>query len=183
LHPPDGCGLERHGTYLRKYPVVLRIARYYCPEWRTTFGLLPDFLASRWPGTLEDFEAAAARAEGASAARVAEEVRPPATDERPDGESASLASTTRWVARRSAQARLVLPAVAGLAPHLFGGRGATWAALHLGLSARPALVALRESLARHLYALPAPLWLRPRDLDGDADPGRLQQSMRPARPP
>jgi hypothetical protein len=32
---------------MRKIPAVAFVARYYCPEQRTTFGLLPDFYVSQ----------------------------------------------------------------------------------------------------------------------------------------
>jgi hypothetical protein len=50
------CRLERHGTYLRKSPAPARVARFYCPDTGTTIGLLPDFYASRMPGTLAELE-------------------------------------------------------------------------------------------------------------------------------
>ncbi len=49
LHPSGGCALARHGSYVRKRPAGVRIARWYCPEGRRTFSLLPDFLAARLP--------------------------------------------------------------------------------------------------------------------------------------
>ena len=56
LCPLGSCHLQRLGTYMRKVPAVSFVARYYCPEQHTTFGLLPDFYASRVPGTLDDIE-------------------------------------------------------------------------------------------------------------------------------
>ena len=62
-HPGGGCSLARHGTYPRKTPAGVRIARWYCPESHTTFSLLPDCLAARLPGTLAELEEAVATAE------------------------------------------------------------------------------------------------------------------------
>jgi len=56
LHPEGGCKLARHGTYSRKFPDGAKIARWYCSDGRTTFGLLPDCLSSRLPGTLIEVE-------------------------------------------------------------------------------------------------------------------------------
>ena len=56
LHPSGGCSLARHGSYARVTPRGLRIARWYCPEGRRTFSLLPDFLAARLPGLLTSIE-------------------------------------------------------------------------------------------------------------------------------
>ncbi len=61
-HPGGGCSFARHGSYGRKTPAGIRIARFYCRDSHTTFGLLPDFLAARMPGTLCEIEAAAAAA-------------------------------------------------------------------------------------------------------------------------
>ena len=55
-HPHGGCSFARHGTYARKTPRGTRIARWYCPESHTTFSLLPDCLAARLPGTLDEVE-------------------------------------------------------------------------------------------------------------------------------
>src|SRR5258706_10707523 len=52
-HPRGGCGLVRHGTYARRTPTGMRIARYYCPTAHETFSLLPDCLASHFPGALD----------------------------------------------------------------------------------------------------------------------------------
>ena len=76
LCPDGGCGLQRLGSYERKVPAVGRVARYWCPRQRTSFGLLPDFYASRMPGTLDDIEAAAAAAEEMSQEAAAELLRP-----------------------------------------------------------------------------------------------------------
>ena len=44
------CGLMRHGTYGRKTPVPMRVARFDCRECRTTISRLPDFAAARRRG-------------------------------------------------------------------------------------------------------------------------------------
>ena len=53
LHPKGGCSFARHGSYPRVTPRGLRIARWYCPEGRRTFSLLPDFLAAGLPDLLD----------------------------------------------------------------------------------------------------------------------------------
>ena len=45
-HPDGGCRFARHGTYARKTPVGLKVARYYCPDSPMTFSLLPRFMAA-----------------------------------------------------------------------------------------------------------------------------------------
>jgi len=71
-HPGGGCGFARNGTYPRQTPAGMRIARYYCPTAHETFSLLPDCLASRFPGDLDDLERVVAHVEAAlSIVRVA----------------------------------------------------------------------------------------------------------------
>ena len=79
-HPHGGCSLARHGTYARKTPRGTRIARWYCPESHTTFSLLPDCLAARLPGTLDEVETVVAAAEQApSLSAAADALRPTPT--------------------------------------------------------------------------------------------------------
>jgi len=70
-HPRGGCGLVRHGTYGRRTPVGMRIARYYCPTAHETFSLLPDCLASRFPGALDPIEQVVATVETARSVAAA----------------------------------------------------------------------------------------------------------------
>ena len=91
-HPHGGCSLARHGTYERKTPQGVHVARWYCPESHTTFSLLPDCLAARLPGTLDMLEAVVVAAEGArSLEAAANEVRRDAIE---------LPGAMRWVRRR-----------------------------------------------------------------------------------
>jgi hypothetical protein len=137
---------------------VAFVARYYCPEQHTTFGLLPDFYASRMPGTLDDIEQAAVTAELApSVEHAAAQLRPA---ESPD--AVTLGAAVAWLRRRLVLVRALLVTVLGLLPDRFAGLG-LWVRLwreRLGTSR--VLVALREICARQLYALPRPLGLNPR---------------------
>jgi hypothetical protein len=55
----------------------MRIARYYCPTAHETFSLLPDSLASRFPGDLDDLELVVAHVETArSIEAAADRLRP-----------------------------------------------------------------------------------------------------------
>lgn len=109
-HPRGGCGLVRHGTYPRRAPTGMRIARYYCPTAHETFSLLPDCLASRFPGELAAVEAVVAVVEAARSVEAAADVL------RPD---ITLSSAVRWVRRRLTPVRRVLLAVVTLMPDLF----------------------------------------------------------------
>lgn len=157
LHPGGGCGYRRHGTYLRKFPLPVPIARFYCAEGHTTISLLPDFFASRLPGTLEELEQAAVAWETApSREQAAEQMRPAEV-----ADAVSLEAAKRWTARRAALFCAVLLAVVTLLPdQLQGVRTAE--ELRSRLRTDRALVALRGIAAVHLGSLPPPLGFGPR---------------------
>ena len=107
-HPHGGCSLARHGTYTRKTPRGTRIARWYCPESHTTISLLPDCLAARLPGELDELEAVVAHAEQApSRAAAANALRRDAVE---------LPGAMRWVERRVRLVHHVVSIVIGLLP-------------------------------------------------------------------
>ena len=96
-HPQGGCSFARHGTYARKTPRGTRIARWYCPQSHTTFSVLPDFLAARLPGTLDELEEVVAHAERAPSLLAA------ANALRTD--AVALPGAMRWVRRRRVERR------------------------------------------------------------------------------
>jgi hypothetical protein len=102
----------RHGTYARRTPTGMRIARYYCPTACATFSLLPDCLASHLPGTLDALEHVVATAATARSVEAAADLL------RPD---ITLASAVRWVRRRLLPVRQTLLTVVTLLPDLFRG--------------------------------------------------------------
>jgi hypothetical protein len=157
---PGTCHFQGLGTYVRKVPAVARVKRYYCPEQRTTFGMLPDFYASRMPGTLDELEQVAAKAEEAPSQEAA------AAELRPADEpgAVTLPAAVRWVRRRGAMVRALLLAAMGLFPDRFAGFGASIGSFRERLGSCRVLVALRGICERHLYALPRPLGLNPRAL-------------------
>jgi hypothetical protein len=167
--------LQRLGTYRRKIPQVALIARFYCPEQRTTFGLLPDFYASRMPGTLDELEQAVAVAQAApSVEGAADELRPA---EAPD--AVTLDAAVQWLRRRLAQVRELLVTASGLWPDRLSGLGHSIAAWRERLGTSRVLVGLRGICERHLHALPRPLGLTPRSGLGKPSPGARPQSMGP----
>ena len=152
------CHLQRLGTYMRKVPAVAFVARYYCPEQHTTFGLLPDFYASRTPGTLDDIEHVVAEVEQASSVeRAAQTLRPADAKD-----TVTLPAAIAWVRRRLAWVRALLITVAGLLPDMFQGVRPTIVAFRERLGTSRVLVALRGICAAHLYGLRRPLGLNPR---------------------
>jgi hypothetical protein len=176
VHETPDCGFARHGTYVRKVPGVARVTRYYCPDAETTFGLLPDFYASRFPGTLQDIEDVVVVVEqAASVEAAANEVRPD------DVENAvTLPSALRWVRRRLVMVREVLVSVLALWPAMFAGCTPTVASFRKGLGTDSALVALRVTCEPKLHVMPVPVGLVPRSWCRRRARRRLEQSMGPA---
>jgi hypothetical protein len=125
----------------------MRIARYYCPTGHETFSLLPDCLASRFPGDLDDLERVVAHVDAAPSIEAAADVL------RPD---IVLPSAVRWVRRRLTLVRATLLAVVTLLPDLFCGT-AHLRAVRAALATDHALVTLRARAATLLAALPHPL--------------------------
>ena len=106
-HSRGGCGFARHGTYRRVTPAGMRITRYYCPTAHETFSLLPDCLASRFPGDLDDLERVVAQVEAAPSIEAAADVLCP---------DSVLPSAVRWVRRRLTLVRATCLAVVTLLP-------------------------------------------------------------------
>jgi len=148
------------------------VARMYCAQGHTTFSLLPDFLASRLPGTLDELEQVAVAVEAsASVEKAASELRPAEV-----GDAVTSRSATRWTSRRMALLRAALMAVAGLLPDVLAGAG-TVTELRARLGTLRALVTLREMAAAHLGSLPPPLGLGPRPRRRSKRPGALQHNQ------
>jgi hypothetical protein len=141
VHPSGGCSFSRHGSYARTAPQGLRIARWYCPEARQTFSLLPDFLAARLPGLLDTIETCVGAVQSAKSAEAAADlVR---------GPEVTLPGAIRWLRRRVQAVRTGIAAVANLMPEL---------PVNIGIGQTGFLRALRRSLPMTvLSCVPAPL--------------------------
>lgn len=152
FHPKGGCGLAKHGTYPRKFPQYCLIARWYCPKARTSISLLPDFFACRFPGTLNEVEAAVNTAENCdSLEQAAAKLRPEVTP----------VSALRWLRRRIKHVFKILTTVKGI----------------VGTTCPPVLTQWREHYATqnllqrlrilvngHLHAFPPILGFAPRSV-------------------
>lgn len=170
---PGGCSLRRHGTYERVDPPGMRVARAYCQLAQTTISLLPDCLAVRLPGSLDEIEQTIVAVERARSVEAATEVV------RPD---IQLPGAVRWVRRRRAGVRAALIALLTLMPGQLGSE-ASVRALRRVLSTERALVALRGIGAAHLPNLPRPLGFRapsPRRAERERSP---QHETGPDPPP
>ncbi|WP_419906555.1 hypothetical protein [Hoeflea sp.] len=178
-HPHGGCSFARHGTYERKTPAGVRVSRWYCPQSHTTFSLLPDFLAARFPGTLNALEAVVVVAqEAVSQEAAANEVRCPSHDD-----AIALPGALRWLRRRVDLVHNVLAPVIGLIPDKLAGCAATMSAVRAHLKSDSALMALRGLVAGQLRTLPAPLGFQPHGIDVRSRKPQFQQRAGPDPPP
>lgn len=174
-HPGGGCSLSRHGSYERKTPAGARVARWYCPESHTTFSLLPDCLAARLPGTLNDLEAVVVAAEDArSLESAANALRADAVE---------LPGALRWVRRRVRLVHNVLVRVIGLIPDRLAGCAAMMGAVRARLASDRALMELRGLVAGQLRTLPAPLGFQPHGLGAGGRKPVFQHPVGPDPPP
>jgi hypothetical protein len=176
--PGTTCGFQRLGTYIRKVPAIAYVTRFYCPEQHTTFGLLPDFYASRMPGTLDAIEETAAAVEAAPSLEAAAHAQRPAELD----DAVTIAAAIAWTRRRVAMVRLVLLAVIGVLPSLFEGCAPTVSSFRRRLGTTSALMALRGIVEGHLHALPRPLGLNPGREGGAIAREGYQQSTGPDPP-
>ena len=152
IHPEGGCGMRGHGSYERVIPEKFEVPRWYCQKAQTTISLLPDFLPSRLPGTLETVEDVIIEVQKhPTLVSAAEHIRP----------DIELQGALRWVNRRIGYANTVLKAIAGLIPEI-GFKSLKQ--LQKKLNVNFALPCLRRILNNHLYALPRIIGLIPPQL-------------------
>lgn len=172
-HPRGGCSFARHGTYERKTPAGTRIARWYCPESHTTFSLLPDCLAARLAGTLDELEAVVAAVEQApSLAAAANELRL----------DIELPGTLRWLRRRVRVVHRCLTVAIGLLPDHLAGCLARVTAVREHLGQETVLRALRALTAEQLPYLPTPLGFYPDPIRRGDPTVAVQQPLGPDPP-
>ena len=150
INPGGDCRLHRHGTYARKYPDGMRVARYYCRSCRKTFSLLPTFMAAGCPGTLDDIEKVVLVYEECGTLNGSlQRVRA--------GHGNTARAQRRWLQRRIGAVHLLLATVKGLFPDLYSDVAPTLASFrHKGPLANT-LVALRLQCEPWLQTLPRPV--------------------------
>ncbi len=153
LHPEGGCKIARHGTYSRKFPEGVKIARWYCPDGCTTFSKLPDCLSSRLPGTLIEVETVINQIESASSQEAA------ADNIRLD---ISLPSVLRWMRRRLFPIHLTLILLIELLPSLPDSCKPNFSSFRSVLGIEFVLPHLRMLASPYLGILPPPLGFGPR---------------------
>lgn len=153
LHPEGDCKITRHGTYSRKFPDGVKIARWYCPKGCTTFSMLPDCLSSRLPGTLIEVEKVINQIESASSQEAA------ADTIRLD---INLPGALRWMRRRLFLIRSTLILLIELLPSLLGNCQPTFSSFRSVLGIEFVLPHLRILASSYLDILPPPLGFGPR---------------------
>ncbi len=150
----DRCAFGRHTAYERVGGCL--VARYYCRTCKTTFSLLPEFLAARLSGTLADVEQAVLAAEQASTQEAA------AIAARPD---IGVAGALRWLYRRTGPIEAACLALGTLYPESFSAP-ATVTHLRQQCATDAVLVHMRAHFDRdnRLASLPSPLGFCPRSI-------------------
>lgn len=172
LHPRQGCGVSRHGTYVRVEPPGTRVARFYCAVGRTTFSMLPDCLASRLSSSQDEVEQVVVAAEEARSQEAA------AAALRPD---IGLTGAVRWLRRRRGPVRATVLALVTLVPALHGSP-ARLVSVRRKLGTKRALVAIRAMAEKQLRVLAPPVGLGPRPGAPRRKRRRLQQETGPDPP-
>ena len=128
--------------------------------------MLPDFLAARLPGTLDEVENAVDATEGTTIEEAAERLRP----------GIDLPGGLRWLRRRINHVQTALVIVVGL---LLYNCPPTLASLRKVLNTDRVLITLRKTAEKHLHALPPCLGFGPRQKGRWAKKTGLQQLMGP----
>jgi len=157
LHPEGGCGMRRHGSYTRKWPIELEIPCWYCRKGHTLISLLPDFLPSRLSGTLKEVEEVVLEAQKHPSLESASEAI------RPDIE---LPGALRWLRRRLHYVIDILTIARGILPQ-FGFKNLQQ--LQQDFKVDFVLPHLRQILEKHLHALPHIIGLIPPRLEAVKD--------------
>lgn len=162
---PDGdCRLHRHGTYARKYPDGMRVARHYCRSCRMTFSLLPVFMAAGCPGTLDDIEQAVLVHEDCgTVSQALKHVRP--------NHHGDIRAQRRWLQRRTTAAHLMLATVKGLLPDLWSGVAPTLASFRQKGPPAHVLMTLRIQCEPWLRTLPRPVGFHRRERPVESQTG------------
>ena len=160
---------------MRKTPRGTRVARWYCPQSRTTFSLLPDCLAARLPGTLDALEEVVVHAERASSVATAANVLRGGTVDPP--------GAIRWVRRRMRLVHHILTVIADLLPEQLPLGVLDMGTVRARLETDRALRELRRLVAPQLSVLPTPLGFRLQGIYAARRNRVFQHEMGPDPPP
>ncbi len=137
----------------------MRIARWYCRDAQMTFSALPDCMAARVAGSLDEVEEVALAAESKGVESAAQDLRT----------EIDLPGAMRCIRRRRDAVRAALLALITAMPGRMGTIPSIQAVRTMIESER-ALVSLREIGADHLHALSYPLgFCRPHQRGSERD--------------
>lgn len=150
-----GAGFRRHGTYGRRKPNGLRVARWYNRDKHLTVSALPDFAAARVSSSLAEIEDIVADVEQASGEMSFEHI---AGNLRRD---IGLPGAMRWVRRRMLWVSVALTTLRGLAADKLTGCALSVEQFRLRLGTECVLARAREIATRNLARFPAPVGLSP----------------------
>jgi len=153
LHPQGGCKFAGHGTYSRKFPDGVKIARWYCPDGHATFSMLPDCLSSRLSGTLIDVETVINQIKNSSSQEAAADII---------RQDIFLPGALRWMRRRLFLIRSALILLIELLPSLPENCQPTLSSFRSVFGVEFALPHFRKLASSHLDILPPPLGFGPR---------------------
>jgi hypothetical protein len=155
----------------------MRVPRWYCRREHRTVSLLPDFAASRLPGTLAEIEDAVVAFEHEHAQGVT--VEQAARAVRPDIEAAGA---LRWVRRRRRWVMSALLLLVGLLPETMQGRPLTVGNARLAIDTVCVLVRMREIATANLQATAPPLGFRAPLCVGEFSAMQMQHDAGPDPP-
>ena len=124
----------------------MRVRRWYCRDAQMTFSALPDCMAARLGGSLDEVEEVALAAESKGVEAAAQDLRT----------EIDLPGAMRWIRRRRDAVRVALLALITGMPGRMGTIPSI-PAVRAALESERALVSLRETGAGHLHALSHPL--------------------------
>jgi hypothetical protein len=137
----------------------MRVARWYCRDAHMTFSALPDCMAARMGGSLDEVERVSLAAESKGVEAAAQDLRT----------EIDLPGAMRWIRRRRDAVRVGLLALITALPGRLGTVPRI-KAVRTVLGNERALVSLREIGADHLHALSNPLgFCRPRQRRSQRD--------------
>ena len=148
---------------MRKTPVLMPVARFYCSGCRTTFSLLPDFAAARRPGSLQEIEDGMAVLTGSRGPWAAARELFPERDE--------MSNAVRGLRRAFAAVSAFLAIAATMRPDLFRGCPAELVAMRAALGTETLLADLRREMTAHLPHLPHPVGFKPPWMGGKCPTG------------
>ena len=161
--PGCDCRLLKHGTYQRKTPVPMHVARFDCRECRTTISCLPDFAAARHPGALQEIEERLVALAGTRSFWAAARAHHPDRDE--------MSNAIRSLRGLLAAVSAFLAAAVTLRHQLFRGCPPQLVAMRAALGTDTLLVDLRREMTGQLQLLPPPVGFRPPGRGGKSPTG------------